>query len=65
VSGPERADFTPPPDLVEHLIRKHHLRDERGVVMCWFCKYRPALLPSLACQGCLDTRRGKRAAPAR
>jgi hypothetical protein len=57
VSGPEPPDFTPPDALVEHLIVKHRLRNEAGTVMCWNCRYRPAVRPQLWCAACLDNRR--------
>jgi hypothetical protein len=60
MSGPELAAFDPPKELVDHLIRKHKLRNESGIVVCWQCRYKPALTPSLYCQHCLDHHRSKR-----
>lgn len=35
------------------MARRHNLVAEDGTVVCWECKTREALIPSLHCGGCL------------
>ncbi len=42
--------------MIEHsrgLARRHKLADDDGVIWCFHCGTREALLPSLACPPCL------------
>ena len=54
MSRPRLGDYQPPRELIEFLIREHGLRSETGVVVCWKCRYRPALMPQLHCSHCLS-----------
>lgn len=57
MSRPERVSIEVPSELTEHLITKHNLRTETGLVVCWNCRYRPATLPTLFCVSCLAAHR--------
>lgn len=41
------------------LARRHELIDDTGLIWCWFCDKRPALLPSLHCPSCLAAAWGR------
>ena len=36
-----------------HQLARRHRLEADGVVWCWSCSQRPALMPSLHCQPCL------------
>lgn len=40
-------------EVARHYARKHNLVCEDGTVVCWDCRKREALLPSLHCPLCL------------
>ncbi len=44
----------------EALVKKHNLRAADGIVYCWECHNRAALMPSLHCPFCLAAKRGFR-----
>lgn len=46
-------------ELALSLARKHKLADGAGLIWCWSCGAREALIPSLHCGGCLGAYYGK------
>ena len=44
-------------DVAKQLARKHGLVRSDGVIVCWRCETRPALMPSLHCAQCLQAHR--------
>lgn len=57
MSGPALLDFTPPPELVEHMVKRLRLRDENGVIRCCTCRVRVATVPTLECKVCIERRK--------
>jgi hypothetical protein len=46
-------------EMARALAAKHRLVDENGVVWCWQCSERLALIPSLHCGLCLGAQYAK------
>lgn len=47
-------------EMAKTLAVKHNLVCENGQIVCWECRDREALIPSLHCPGCLQMKRSAR-----